>query len=120
MTSPKRNRFVRLVSLALVARLAVVTAQAIVLENQVLVVVDANSADSIAIGNFYTNLHPRARLVAIKTTTADSIERPSFISEIRDPIRSYLTSTPGLASEIVSIVTTRGFPLVLSDPAGTG
>jgi uncharacterized protein (TIGR03790 family) len=120
MKFSRTNRAARLLLLAWVACLAVVAAQAIVLENQVVVVVNANGADSIAIGGFYTNLHPRARLVAIKTTTADSIQRPSFVSEIRDPIRNYLNSTPGLAAQIVSIVTTRGIPYQLSDPAGTG
>src|ERR1051326_8233345 len=89
-------------------------------ESEVLVVVNTNSPDSIAIGSFYTNLHPAVRMVTIGTTTSDSIQRPSFISEIRDPIRSYLNSTPGLATQIVSIVTTRGIPFLLSDPPGTG
>src|ERR1051326_6959897 len=99
---------------------AFVRAQAGISENQVIVVVNTNSPDSIAIGSFYTNLHPAVRMVTIGTTTADSILRPGFISEIRDPIRSRLNSTPGMATQIVSIVTTRGLPFILSDPPGTG
>ena len=86
----------------------------------VLVVVNTNSADSVAIGNFYTNLHPGAKIVKVGTTTAAEITRPDFFSEIRDPIRTYLNSTAGLPTQIVSIVTTRGVPYQLHGAPSEG
>jgi uncharacterized protein (TIGR03790 family) len=79
----------------------------------VLVVVNTNSADSVTIGSFYTNLHPGASIVNVGTTTGNIITRSNFFTEIRDPIRTYLNSTAGLATQIVSIVTTRGVPYQL-------
>src|ERR1051325_10862806 len=86
----------------------------------VLVVVNTNSADSVVIGSFYTNLHPGAQIVNVGTTTSPSIDRTNFFNEIRNPIRSYMNATAGLATQIVSIVTTRGVPHQVTDPAGQG
>ena len=94
--------------------------QAALTPQNVLVVVNTNSADSVAIGNYYLSVHPGAQVVNIGTTTSDSIVRSSFISEIRDPIRNYLSSTAGLSTQIVSIVTTRGVPYQLTDSVGQG
>jgi len=100
--------------------LAAIPAHAALSPQNVLVVVNTNSTDSVAIGSFYTNLHPGASIVQIATTTSPSLLRSNFFSEIRDPIRSYLNSTAGLATQIVSIVTTRGVPHQITDPAGQG
>jgi hypothetical protein len=92
------------------ATLSAFSAFGAITENQVLLVINTNSADSVAIGTAYTNLHPAVHTVRIGTTTANIIPRADFFTQIRDPIRNYLNSQASLATQIVAIVTTKGIP----------
>lgn len=103
-------------------------------ETQVLVVYDSRIPDSRAVAEHYAGstlvpggagslpgLHPRVRVVDLATlpgagvvpvppaTAVPDIDYPTFISALRNPLRTYLTST-NLTSQIRSIVLTKGLP----------
>lgn len=82
-------------------------------ETQVLLVINTNSASSLAIAGVYTNLHPDVHVVRIGASTAASITRTNFNTQIRDPIRAFLTNN-SLQSTVVAVVTTKGLPRAIA------
>jgi len=86
---------------------------------EVLVVVNDSSTISVAIGDFYQALRgiPAENVfhLPLGTSTAETISRATYDSEVRDPIRTYLeTTAPHLREQILCIVTTKGVPLRVS------
>jgi hypothetical protein len=89
-------------------------------ESQTLVVYDSRIADSAAVKNFYVGVHPGVLSVDISTLNAASgpagvfpaqpdIDYSVFKSNLRDPLRAYLSAS-GLARRVRCIVTTKGLP----------
>ena len=77
----------------------------------VLVVVNAASAESLEIGNAYRRARniPYRQLLTIQTSTSYAIPYQSYLDEIETPIRTYL-KTQQLEEEVTCIVLTRGVP----------
>src|SRR5437879_6104246 len=78
-------------------------------ENQVLLVINTNSPDSVTIGSGYTNVHPAVRVMNLSVPDAFGISRINYDAQIRDPIRTFLR-TNNLASTVIALVTTKGLP----------
>ncbi len=88
-------------------------------EPQVLVVYDSRITDSAAVKNFYVGVHPGVRTLDISTLMTAGmtpagvsppqadIDYATFKSNLRDPLRAYLTSS-GLMRRVRCIVTTKG------------
>ena len=77
----------------------------------VLIVANAASPESLEIGNLYRRARhiPYRQLLVITTTTKYAIPYQSYVDEIETPIRQYLKSQQ-LADEVTDIVLTRGVP----------
>jgi len=77
----------------------------------VLVVVNAASPESLEIGNAYRRIRniPYRQLLTIKTTTAYAIPYQTYVDDIETPIETYLKSQQ-LEDEVTCIVLTRGIP----------
>lgn len=82
----------------------------------VLVVVNTNSKDSLELGNAYRRARgiPYRQLLAITVTTNARVPLQTYLDEIETPIRTYLKNQK-LTDEINCIVLTRGIPLVTTD-----
>ncbi|HEY3380005.1 MAG TPA: TIGR03790 family protein, partial [Armatimonadota bacterium] len=80
----------------------------------VLIVVNANSQDSLLVGNTYRRARniPYQHLLTLTTSTAPQISYQSYHDEIQAPIETYLKNQQ-LREEITCIVLTRGIPLVV-------
>src|ERR1043166_6997959 len=92
---------VRVCLMAVCLSLALST-EAALTENQVLLVVNTNSPDSVAIGSFYTSVHPAVHVLELGVADSAVIDRANFNTQIRNPIRSFLSSN-GLVSTVVAI-----------------
>jgi len=103
------------------AAMAAIPAGAAPQHPEVLIVVNAESAISTAIGEYYRERRniPASNVVRLSVPIADTtlsdpaqeiIDRETFIEKIRDPIEEFLTRT-GLAETVEVIVTTKGVPL---------
>jgi len=82
---------------------------------RVLIVVNSNSADSQAIGQYYKAMRnvPDENVVTISTSTGTfCLNESKYYTEIRDPIRDYIIAQ-GLEEKILYVVTTRGMPLMV-------
>lgn len=108
-------------------------------ESQVLVVYDSRIADSLAIADYYAGsekvpagsgtsfgLHPGVHAVDLATLPgagvvppAPDITQTTFVSNIRDPLRAYLTQR-GLTRTIRCIVLTKGIPHRVQDSDNPG
>jgi hypothetical protein len=82
---------------------------------QVLLVYNSASADSLAIRNAYIAAHPGVREfdLADPLLPDGSIPRETYLDRVRDPLRLHLQQPDGaatLAESIVAIATTRGLP----------
>ncbi len=77
----------------------------------VLVVVNAASAESLEIGNAYRRARaiPYRQVLTIKTATTYAIPYQSYLDDIQTPIQAYLKSQQ-LEEEVTAIVLTRGIP----------
>jgi hypothetical protein len=126
---------IAMVSAAGVALLAT-AAQAQLREDEVLVVFDSRITDSLDVAAYYAgsvkvpgspgspaglrrgvNVLDLATTGALVTTPGD-ITYANFISRLRDPIRTHLTTT-GLVRQVRAIVTTKGLPhRILDTDAG--
>ena len=85
----------------------------------VLIVVNAKSPDSIAVGGYYASkrgIAPRF-ICKIDCPTSENIKQEIFETTIRDPIRKFLT-TNNLRDQIDYIVLTRRIPIHTSDNWG--
>ena len=82
--------------------------------HNVLVVVNDNSAVSLAIGDYYARARniPSANVCHINCTTGESIDSAGLMDTILYPIESYL-SAHGLVDQIQYIVLTKGIPLLV-------
>lgn len=83
----------------------------------VLVVVNARSAESLEIGNAYRRARalPYRNLLAIATATTYAVSPQVYLDEIETPIRAYLRNNQ-LDESVTCIVLTRGVPqMVLRD-----
>jgi len=88
---------------------------------QVLVVANAESRDSAALAKFYMAKRgiPKENLVLLKTTTDFDIDRPSYVAEIRDPLRHAMLQS-GLAKRIRCICVMFGVPGRITGQAAPG
>jgi uncharacterized protein (TIGR03790 family) len=80
--------------------------------DNVLVVVNTGSPDSLEVGKYYMAQRaiPARNLCKITCPTDEEIADDVYAKSIRDPIRSYLKSS-GLSEKIDYIVLTRGIPI---------
>jgi len=76
----------------------------------VLVVVNARSSDSLEIGNAYRRARniPYCNMMTLDTAPVATISTATYLSDIESPIRKYITAN-ALESQITDIVLTRGF-----------
>lgn len=79
--------------------------------DDVLVVVNNASADSIAVGKYYLERRnvPEGQIVYINTSTGIDITCSDYFNQIELPIRNFLDAN-GLKAKILYIVTTYGIP----------
>ncbi len=77
----------------------------------VLIVVNAASAESLEIGNAYRRARniPYRQLLTLQTATSYAVSYQSYQDEIETPIRTYLKNQQ-LEDEVTCIVLTRGVP----------
>ena len=78
----------------------------------VLIVVNTRSGESLEIGNLYRRTRdiPYRQVLALTTSTAPVVSYQTYLNEIEKPVRKYLADE-GLAEAITCIVLTRGLPL---------
>jgi uncharacterized protein (TIGR03790 family) len=86
--------------------------------DQIAVVVNESSPDSIQIGEYYVRQRavPASNVIRIRTAPDDVVERSTFTNEIEAPISAALGDAR-LQDRILYIVLTKGIPLRI---AGTG
>lgn len=118
-----RNR--RITTVAALGLLMALSAPSLgqITRNNVLLVVNTNSADSIAIRDAYLAKYPGVRVWQYAGSTAASIERTPFESELRVPLDTYLRSKPAgetqsLYKTIRVLVLTTGVPRRIYDIDG--
>lgn len=116
-------RISALATLFLLAALAVPVLGQIT-TNNVLLVVNTNSADATAIRDAYLTKYPGVRVWSYAGSTAASISRATFESELRAPLDTYLRSKPAGESQnlyltIRVLVLTKGVPRRVYDIDGT-
>lgn len=77
----------------------------------VLVVVNDNSLESLELGQYYRERRaiPPANIFHIRTSTNYSLDTAGFTNEIRKPILDYIASS-GLSNQIDYVVFSRGIP----------
>jgi len=94
------------------------TARAQTAQN-VLLVINENSADSIKIGEHYarTRSVPAGQVVRIKAPVAEAVSRPAYQASIEAPIAGWL-SRYLLQDQILFIVLTKGIPLRVDGTSG--
>jgi uncharacterized protein (TIGR03790 family) len=87
----------------------------------VLIVVNDNSALSREIGEYYARRRgvPARNICKVRTTQSESIARPDYDREIAGPIASFLR-TNQLVESTLYIVTTAGVPLRVLRTSGEG
>jgi uncharacterized protein (TIGR03790 family) len=80
--------------------------------DNVLVVINTNSPDSLDVGRYYVTKRdiPWKNVCKIACPADEEIKDEVFIKDIRDPVRGYLDSN-GLKDSIDYIVLTRGIPI---------
>ncbi|MBL0926842.1 MAG: hypothetical protein IBJ11_04210 [Phycisphaerales bacterium] len=111
------------------AGVAQVHAQGTALQQQnLLLVYNSQNAESLAIRNAYVAVYPNvvqlnldnAAIAAPDPTNGWQIDRPTYLSAVRQPILDFINGTStgnDLSQQICAIVTTRGMPARI---AGTG
>jgi uncharacterized protein (TIGR03790 family) len=87
----------------------------------VLVVVNDNSSDSRAIGDYYMRRReiPAANLCHLHTTPEQDIDRAFYDRDVAAPLARFLKKN-GLVQSIYYIVTTAGVPLRIQGSSGIG
>jgi uncharacterized protein (TIGR03790 family) len=81
-------------------------------QNNVLLVVNENSADSTTIGRYYANKRGIANVCQIHTPDTEKVSRDVFDRDILRPIADCLRKN-SLQDQILYIVTTRGVPMIV-------
>ena len=81
----------------------------------VLIIMNANSTESLEIGNAYRRARniPYHQVLTLTTSTNYQIPYQTYLDEIETPIRTYLKNQQ-LTDEITCIVLTRGVPQMVS------
>ncbi len=99
------------------AGLAPPLAQAQLQPNQVLVVANAHSAESVALARTYMKLRkiPAENLLLVKTTTDMSISRADYNAQIAHPVRTALKD-PKLGERIRCLCLIYGVPVQVEGP----
>jgi uncharacterized protein (TIGR03790 family) len=85
----------------------------------VLVVVNERSAESIQVGEYYARVRavPSRHLVRVQTPVEETIERSEYLQAIERPVGDWL-SRHGLQDQVLYIVLTRGVPLRIAGTPG--
>lgn len=88
-------------------------AQAALLPEEILVLVNTKSRDSIRLGKLYIKLRniPSMHLVKVKLPMRDQITRKKYNESIADPLRRTIKELHDSGEKIRCIVTTYGIPL---------
>ncbi len=100
---------------AVLALLGAVSSAAALTPKEVLVVANANSPESIALGEFYRKARgiDEKNLLRIKTTTKYALSRAKYESEVAGPIREHLKKH-GLVDQVRCICLMWGVPVRVS------
>lgn len=87
--------------------------------DNVLLVVNDNSPDSIRVAEHYASVRkiPGRNIAHIKTTTAENIARPDYIANVELPIATWLGKHL-LQDQILYIVLTKGIPIRVDGTEG--
>ena len=104
---------------AVAAAVAMISSAAAALtSDEVLVVANASSADSVALAEIYSQVRqiPPSHVLALKVTTNYSISREDYLSQVVSPISQYLLGK-NLATSIKCIVLMFGIPTRVDPPA---
>ncbi|MEI7834340.1 MAG: TIGR03790 family protein, partial [bacterium] len=85
----------------------------------VLIVVNERSSESLEIGNSYRRAWkiPYTQVLRINTATGTSISYPNYLEDIEKPIRAYLKALAE-TNQVTTIVLTRGIPVVVNAENG--
>jgi uncharacterized protein (TIGR03790 family) len=83
---------------------------AVTQESNVVVLVNSNSATSIAIGNQYKSIHPGANIATLTVSTSEEISISDYQTTILPQVQQYLVSN-NLLQSAHYLVTTKGMPL---------
>ncbi|MEM8873901.1 MAG: hypothetical protein AAGD32_06535 [Planctomycetota bacterium] len=87
-------------------------------EENVVVLVNQNSADSIAIGDAYQALRPGVTLLNIDVPNTETIDIATYQTSLLPQVQAYLGQGDNVANTHV-IVTTKGVPYRISGASGT-
>ncbi len=87
---------------------------------QVVVLANKASADSLAVAKHYLSRRgiPQANLITLSTPTDDTISREAYVAQIVRPLREALIKQ-GLAAKVRVLVTTYGVPLRVEAPTAS-
>jgi len=85
--------------------------------NRVLVVINQNSPDSVAVGSYYVKKRsiPTVNVVMVKTSSTPNIPLAEYYSTIQKPIQDNIAKN---RNKIDFIVTTKGVPIRLDSDGG--
>jgi uncharacterized protein (TIGR03790 family) len=85
----------------------------------VAVVINTNSPDSVRIGEHYakTRALPESNVIQIRTSSDDTIERAGYVSTIESPIAAAIRRS-GQQDRLLYLVLTKGVPLGIFGTAG--
>ena len=92
------------------------SAETSLLPQEIVVLVNENSAESIRIGELYIKLRkiPATNLIKVKVNTGDNISRENYNRFIASPLRKRLKILRSQGKMINCVVTTFGIPLRIS------
>ena len=87
--------------------------------DNVLIVVNGDSQDSVQIGEYYVKKRrvPPSNLLRLRTTADDEIARPAYERQIEQPVAAWV-SRNGAHDRILYIVLTKGVPLRIRGTGG--
>ena len=93
---------------------ALIQPAAALTSDQIVVLVNANEPESVALGRFYCSRRnvPQNNLVALDLPTSDSISSEDYDEKLLRPLRKAILRR-GLSDRVQCIVTTRGVPFRL-------
>lgn len=97
-----------------------ITSTAELAPDQVVVLANQASDDSMAVAHHYITRRriPAANLITVRTTTDETIPRDAYVTQIVRPLREAMTKQ-GLAAKARVLVTTYGIPLRVDAPSTT-
>ena len=110
----KKEKFIAsVISIFCLCYLSPFSTEASLVPEEIVVLVNAQSSESIDIGKLYINLRkvPSNHLIKIDVTTKESISRKDYDEYIAGPVRDSINSLFSNGEKIRCIVTTYGIPL---------